>query len=129
MILAEVERHLLGVQTMISPFLLDKLKLNDKVGHAAAYIAFKLQIAVHLHSLSAISVRSFIKEFVIKQYTVSLGVLLWNKLLSLSYVKKCDVKRSFGANIRANKNNSTRFARRIGRAKDTSTTTAFLKLL
>ncbi|MDQ3970981.1 MAG: hypothetical protein M3227_04770 [Thermoproteota archaeon] len=47
MILAEVERHLLGVQTMISPFLLDKLKLNDKVGLVAAYIAFKLRIAVH----------------------------------------------------------------------------------
>jgi hypothetical protein len=36
--------------------LLDKLKLNDKVGHVAAYVAFKLQIAVHLHSLSSRSV-------------------------------------------------------------------------
>jgi hypothetical protein len=76
MVLAEVEWHLLRVQAIISPFLLDKLKLNDKVGHVAAYVAFKLQIAVHLHSLFAINVRSFIKEFVTKQFVISLCVLL-----------------------------------------------------
>ncbi|HET6808280.1 MAG TPA: hypothetical protein VFH28_04400 [Nitrososphaera sp.] len=51
---------------MISPFLLDKLKMNDKVGPAAAYIAFKLRIAVHC-LLTSISVRSFIKKFGAKQ--------------------------------------------------------------
>jgi hypothetical protein len=76
MVLAEVKWHLLRVQTIISPFLLDKLKLNDKVGPVAAYVAFKLRIAVHLHPLFAISVRSFIKEFVTKQYIISLRVLL-----------------------------------------------------
>jgi hypothetical protein len=76
MVLAEVKWHLLIVQTIISPFLLDKLKLNYKVGAVAAYVAFKLRIAVHLHPLSAISVRSFIKEFVTKQYIISLRVLI-----------------------------------------------------
>jgi hypothetical protein len=76
MIFAEVKWHLLRVQTLISPFLLDKLKLNDKVGPVAAYIAFKPRIAVHLYPLSAISVRSFIKEFVRKQYIIFVYVLL-----------------------------------------------------
>lgn len=71
MVLAEVEWHLLRVQAIISPFLLDKLKLNDKVGPVATYVAFKLRIAVHLHPLCAISVRSFIKEFVTMQYIIS----------------------------------------------------------
>jgi hypothetical protein len=76
MVLAEVKWHLLRVQTIISPFLLDKLKLNYKVGPVAAYIAFKVRIAVHLQPLFAISVvRSFIKEFVAKQYIISLRVL------------------------------------------------------
>jgi hypothetical protein len=101
--------------------LLDKLKLNDKVGPVAAYIAFKLPIAVHLHPLSAISVRSFIKEFGVKQNIISLRVLLWNISYEV-YIRPeiATLKWVCGATIRVNKIISTRIAEGIGRGKDTS---------
>ena len=67
---------------MISPFLLDKLKMNDKVGPAAAYIAFKLRIAVHC-LLTSISVRSFIKKFGAKQNIIP---------YVFYYARKCNLK-------------------------------------
>jgi hypothetical protein len=47
MALAKVERHLLRVQSIVSPIFLDELKLHDKVCSAATYIASEMQMIVH----------------------------------------------------------------------------------
>jgi hypothetical protein len=122
MVFAEVKWHLLRVQSVISPFLLDKLKLNDKVGPVAAYIAFKPRIAVQLHPLSAISVISFIKEFGAKQNIISLRVLLWNISYDV-YIRpeSAMLKNGFvEPPSELTRTISTRIAGGIGRGKDTS---------
>jgi hypothetical protein len=52
MALAEVEWHLLRVQSIVSPIFLDELKLHDKVCPAATYIASKMRMVVHPAALS-----------------------------------------------------------------------------
>jgi hypothetical protein len=47
MVLAEIERHLLRVQDIVSPFLLDKLQLNKEFSSSATYIAFKVRFMIH----------------------------------------------------------------------------------
>jgi hypothetical protein len=47
MALAEVEWHLLRVQSIVSPIFLDELKLHEKVCPAATYIASKMRMVVH----------------------------------------------------------------------------------
>jgi hypothetical protein len=47
MTLAEIERHLLRVQSIISPIFLDKFKLHNKVCRAATYIASKMRMVMH----------------------------------------------------------------------------------
>ncbi|HET6779575.1 MAG TPA: hypothetical protein VFH09_00270 [Nitrososphaera sp.] len=47
MALAEVERHLLRVQSIVSPIFLDEFKLHDKVCPAATYIASKMRLVMH----------------------------------------------------------------------------------
>jgi hypothetical protein len=75
-----------------------------------------------LHLLSAISVRSFIKEFGAKQNIISLRVLLWNISYEV-YIRpeSATLKWICGAPpSELTRTISTRIAGGIGRGKDTS---------